>query len=153
MQIALPVPLSISLISQDLRKSSDEKKKNRWVSYCNNELNKSVQSNDYSLTSTIIISLSDMRYIGALSYLIESDLVEETMKSAAISKNYKTIIDALSKEPTDKVIKTAIKAMEIRPISETIKLQAEMIHIHIIRHLLLTTFGITVFFPVFFTHQ
>ena len=112
--------IAIMVISQDLRKSSDEKKKNRWVSYCNNELNKSVQSNDYSLTSTIIISLSDMRYIGALSYLIESDLVEETMKSAAISKNYKTIIDALSKEPTDKVIKTAIKAMEIRPISETI---------------------------------
>jgi hypothetical protein len=77
-------------------------------------------SDDEIMKDTIIFSLANLVDFRAISYIVNSDTVDNALKISCIDRNYKSLSAKLESGPTEDTLSVIYTAMSIYPITELI---------------------------------
>lgn len=69
---------------------------------------------------TVVFALSVMCCVESLSYILNNDYIDESVKSYCVQQYFNVLVNALSTDPSSKNIELSIKVMEFFPVNKTV---------------------------------
>ncbi|OPA79284.1 hypothetical protein BVG16_09355 [Paenibacillus selenitireducens] len=101
---------------KDSNQSAIQKNTNLEADFINVSLKIINTSNDPILKDSAFFAISEIGSQNAITQIIESDSVENQLKTYAIDQNFLTLKEMLTSNPTEDEIRTVLTALELLPI-------------------------------------